>query len=90
MTRESSRSFVEASLKRAEKALKSAELLEENGELEDAASRAYYAMFHATRALLFKSPLRTKSNACFPSYFFKRSLIWAVLSRCIILTQSYQ
>jgi len=36
MTEESSRRFVEASLGRAEKALKSAKLLEENGELEDA------------------------------------------------------
>jgi len=39
MTAESSRSFVEASLERAEKALKSAKLLEEDGELEDAVSK---------------------------------------------------
>ena len=52
MTRESSKKFVEASLLRAEKALRSAKLLEENGELEDAVSRAYYAMFHAARAII--------------------------------------
>jgi len=40
MTGESSRSFVEASLERAEKALKSAKLLEKDGDLEDAVSRA--------------------------------------------------
>jgi len=47
---------------RAEKALKSAKLLEEDGELEDAASRAYYAMFHATRALLFSKGMHAKTH----------------------------
>jgi len=62
MTEESSRNFVEASLERAEKALKSAKLLEENGELEDAASRAYYAIFHAARALLFSRGVNAKTH----------------------------
>ena len=62
MTGESSRNFVEASLERAEKALKSAKLLRENGELEDAVSRAYYAMFHAARALLFSKGVTAKTH----------------------------
>jgi hypothetical protein len=62
MTEESSRNFVEASLQRAEKALKSAKLLEENGQLEDAASRAYYAMFHAARALLFSKGVTARTH----------------------------
>jgi len=62
MTKASSRNFVEASLGRAEKALKSAKLLEENEELADAASRAYYAMFHATRALLFSKGVNAKTH----------------------------
>ena len=58
----SSEKFVKASLKRAEKALKSARILLENNELEDAVSRAYYAMFHAAQAVLVWmgiSPSRT-------------------------------
>jgi uncharacterized protein (UPF0332 family) len=62
MTEETSRNFVVASLERAEKALKSAKLLEENGELEDAASRAYYAMFHTARALLFSKGMSAKTH----------------------------
>lgn len=53
MQAKNSEEFVKASLKRAEKALKAARILFDNNELEDAVSRAYYAMFHATRALLF-------------------------------------
>jgi len=59
---DSSRTFVKTSLSRAESALRSAKLLLEHGELEDAASRAYYAMFHATRAILFSKGLKTKTH----------------------------
>jgi len=62
MTMDSSRTFVKTSLSRAESALRSAKLLLEHGELEDAASRAYYAMFHATRAILFSKGLKTKTH----------------------------
>lgn len=62
MTRESSKRFVEASLLRAEKALRSAKILEENGEPEDAVSRAYYAMFHASRAILFSKGMKAKTH----------------------------
>jgi hypothetical protein len=39
-------------LERAEASLRSAELLLQEGLYRDSASRAYYAMFHAARALL--------------------------------------
>lgn len=80
MTREPSRSFVEASLKRAEKALKSARLLEENEELEDAASRAYYAMFHATRALLFSKGMNAKTHKGAVSLFGEKIVKQGIMS----------
>jgi len=80
MTEESSRSFVEASLGRAEKALKSAKLLEENGELEDAASRAYYAMFHATRALLFSKGMNAKTHKGALSLFGEKIVKQGIMS----------
>jgi len=80
MTKASSRSFVEASLGRAEKALKSAKLLEENGELEDAASRAYYAMFHATRALLFSKGMNAKTHKGAISLFGEKIVKQGIMS----------
>jgi len=62
MTADSSRKFVEASLLRAEKALRSAKILLQHGELEDAVSRAYYAMFHATKAILFSKGVKAKTH----------------------------
>lgn len=62
MTEETSKNYAKASLEKAEKALKSAKLLQENGELEDAASRAYYAMFHAARAILFNKGINAKTH----------------------------
>jgi len=62
MTQDSSRRFVEASLLRAEKALRSAKLLLEHREPEDAASRAYYAMFHAAKAILFSKGIKTRTH----------------------------
>lgn len=62
MTTDSSKNFVEASLLRAERALSSAKLLLKHGELEDAVSRAYYAMFHAARAVLFSKGVKAKTH----------------------------
>jgi len=80
MTEASSRSFVEACLERAEKALKSAKLLEENGELEDAASRAYYAMFHAARALLFSKGMNAKTHKGTISLFGEKIVKQGIMS----------
>jgi len=62
MTEGSSESFVEASLLRAERALRSAKLLLEHGEPEDSVSRAYYAMFHAVKAILFSKGVKAKTH----------------------------
>lgn len=81
MTKESSKKFVEASLLRAEKALRSAKLLEENGELEDAVSRAYYAMFHAARAILFSKGAKAKTHRGTISLFGEKIVKEGVLSK---------
>lgn len=81
MTRESSKRFVEASLLRAEKALRSAKLLEENGQPEDAVSRAYYAMFHAARAILFSKGVKARTHRGTISLFGEKIVKEGVLSR---------
>lgn len=80
MTEEPSRNFVKASLERAEKALKSAKLLEENGELEDAASRAYYAMFHSARALLFSKGVSARTHSGTISLFGEKIVRQGILN----------
>ena len=43
---------VQAEWRRAQKALQAAELLQQHGLVEDAISRAYYAIMHAAKAAL--------------------------------------
>jgi len=71
---------VEASLLRAEKALKSAKLLLEHRQLEDAVSRAYYAMFHATKAILFSKGLQAKTHKGTVSLFGEHIVKKGILS----------
>jgi len=71
---------VEASLLKAEKALRSARLLKENKELEDAVSRAYYAMFHAARATLFSKGLEAKTHRGVISLFGQKIVKEGLLS----------
>jgi len=80
MTEETSKNYAKASLKRAEKALKSAKLLQENGELEDAASRAYYAMFHSARAILFSKGISAKTHRGTISLFSEKIVKQGILS----------
>lgn len=80
MTEETSKNYAKASLERAEKALKSAKLLQENGELEDAASRAYYAMFHAARAILFNKGISAKTHRGTISIFGEKIVKQRILS----------
>lgn len=80
MTEETSKNYAKASLERAEKALKSAKLLEQNGELEDAASRAYYAMFHAARAILFSKGISAKTHRGTISLFSEKIVKQSILS----------
>jgi len=62
LTTEPTPQFVDASLRRADKALRAAKRLLEDGEPEDAVSRAYYAMFHAARAVLFQKGVIAKTH----------------------------
>jgi len=80
MTEETSKNYAKASLERAEKALRSAKLLEENGELEDAASRAYYAMFHAARAILFSKGVTARTHRGTISLFGEKIVKQGILS----------
>jgi len=68
-------------LLRAEKALRSAKILEEDGELEDAVSRAYYAMFHAARAILFSKGVKAKTHRGTISLFGEKIVKEGVLRR---------
>jgi len=80
MTREPSKNYAKASLERAEKALKSAKLPQKNGELEDAASRAYYAMFHAARAILFSKGVSARTHRRTISLFGEKIVKKGMLS----------
>lgn len=62
MTTENSEKYVKALLTRAEKSLRSARILFKNEILEDAISRAYYAMYYATKAILFINGVNTKTH----------------------------
>ncbi|MBI5428645.1 MAG: HEPN domain-containing protein [Nitrospinae bacterium] len=53
---------IEAELRRAEKSLRAARLLFQEGLLEDALSRTYYAVLHAARAALLTEGIRVKSH----------------------------
>jgi hypothetical protein len=72
---------VRASLLRAEKALRSAMLLEKSGEFEDAVSRAYYAIFHAARAFLFSKGLKAKTHRGTISLFDQQAVKKGVLNK---------
>lgn len=53
---------IKGELLRAEKSLKAAKVLFEDGLLEDALSRAYYSILHASRAVLLSEGVRVKSH----------------------------
>ena len=56
------RKLVEGYLQKAENKLKVAEKLLGTGDYEDAVSRAYYAVFHATQALLLTEGQKAESH----------------------------
>jgi uncharacterized protein (UPF0332 family) len=66
-------------IERGEKALKSAQLLSENGLYEDAVSRAYYAVLHLAKAALLSQDVRTSSHkgvlAMFGLHLVEKGLI---------------
>ena len=54
--------------------------MRKNGELEDAVSRAYYAMFHAARAILFSKGLKAKTHRGTISLFGEKIVKEGILS----------
>jgi uncharacterized protein (UPF0332 family) len=60
---------IESLLQRAEKAVKSAELLLKEGDFDSSVSRSYYAMFYATEALLLTKELKFSSHRSVISLF---------------------
>jgi len=53
---------IESPVKRANKYLRSAEMLFEEGDYESSVSRTYYAMFYCTQALLLTKRLSYSSH----------------------------
>jgi len=74
-------------IERGEKALKSAQLLSENGLYEDAVSRAYYAVLHLAKAALLSQDVRTSSHkgvlAMFGLHLVEKGLIGPDLAKIL-------
>lgn len=70
---------MEALIERAERAIKSAELLENEGDFDSSVSRSYYAMFYATEALLLTKDLKFSSHrsviSLFGEHFIKTGIL---------------
>lgn len=62
MTDENARANAAAELEHARRSLRQARILQQAGEPDGAASRAYFAAFHAARALLFSVGLEAKTH----------------------------
>jgi len=60
---------VKASLRLADRALEGARALLDRGEYFGAVSRAYYGIFHATRAILYTYGITTKTHSGLVSLF---------------------
>lgn len=62
MTADSSEEEIKKEFERAEKSLKSAQVLLKDNLLEDAISRAYYAILHAAKAALLVESINVESH----------------------------
>jgi len=60
---------IETLIQRAERAIKSAELLLKEGDVDTSVSRSYYAMFYVTEALLLTRELKFSSHRSVISLF---------------------
>ena len=82
---------VEAHIKRAERSLKSAVYLLEKGMYEDAASRAYYSMFHAAKAVLASVEEHPKTHEgvvrMFGKNFVKTGIFPAEMGKILVLAK---
>lgn len=79
MTAENTQAYIQKEMEKARQSLKAARnLLKEELE-EDSISRAYYAVFHATRAVLRMKSIETKSHkgliSQFALHFVKPGLV---------------
>ncbi len=75
-------------VRKAERALHAAELLFGEGDLESAASRAYYAMFYAAEALLLERSMSFRKHsgvhAAFGERFAKTGLVDSKFHRWLL------
>jgi len=82
---------VEAHIKRAEGSLRSAVFLSEKGMYEDAASRAYYSVFHAAKAVLASVEEHSKTHEgvvrIFGERFVKTKVFPAEMGKTLVLAK---
>lgn len=75
-------------LVKAEQYIRSAKLLRDNGDLDSAASRAYYAMFYVAEALLYRLGLSFSSHhavtAAYGQHFAKTRLLEPRFHRALL------
>jgi len=81
----------EAHIKRAERSLKSSVFLLEKGRYEDAASRAYYSVFHAAKAALASVEEQPKTYEgvvrIFGERFMKTEVFPAEMGKTLVLAK---
>jgi len=82
---------VEAHIKRSERSLKSAVFLLEKSMYEDAASRAYYSVFHAAKAVLASVEEHPKTHEgvvrMFGKKFVKTGVFPAEMGKMLVLAK---
>ncbi len=80
---------IQSLIERAEKYIKSAELLLENEDHESCVSRIYYAMFYASQAVLFTKNLSYSSHkgtlSAFGQHFVKTGIFTKAMSKSLHL-----
>ena len=94
MTDENKRANIASELGRADESLRAAAVLIEAGLLHDAESRLYYALYHATVALLLTEGLEPRSHAGVASllglHFVKTGRVDPGDARLLLRIQKYR
>jgi uncharacterized protein (UPF0332 family) len=79
---------IESLLKRADRYLVSAEVLERDGDFESSVSRSYYAMFFSAQALLLSKGLHFSSHkmtiSAFGEHFVKTGIFPKEMEKILI------
>ena len=81
MTTEPGKNYVQELINRSKEALEASRLLLEKGLLADAVSRAYYAMYFITQALLLSKNFKTKSHSGMITVFSKEIVEKGLISK---------